>query len=92
MKSGDKRVAVVFGTARRKTKRHRQPYYDNKVLTVLRRIWMISDYLCGKSLSSFLKEVVSVLEKFGGTKVKCPNKTKASQNKPCYHRQAFERE
>jgi hypothetical protein len=65
VKSADKRIAVVFGTTRRKTKRHRQRYYDNKVVNVLRSIWIISDYLCGKRLSYFLKEVVPVLEKFG---------------------------
>lgn len=62
---GGETVAVIFGMARRKTKKHRQRHYDNKVLNVLRSIWMISDYLCGKRLSSFLKEVVPVLEKFG---------------------------
>jgi len=64
LKRGGETVAVIFGEVRRKTKKHRQRQYDNKVVSVLRSIWMISDYLCGKRLAPVLKEIIPKLEKF----------------------------
>lgn len=64
LRRGDKTVAVIFCEVRRKIKKHRQRHYDKEVVNVLRSIWMISDYLCGKRLAPLLKEIVPTLEKF----------------------------
>ncbi|HEX3250770.1 MAG TPA: hypothetical protein VHS05_15165, partial [Pyrinomonadaceae bacterium] len=39
--------------------------YDQQVLIILRQIWMILDYICGKRLVAIMPEVISRLEYFG---------------------------
>jgi hypothetical protein len=63
-----KPVTVILGQ-RGKTPRHRAKVYDSKVLTVLRSIWIVSDYICCKRLAPFIREIVPVLEKFGELKL-----------------------
>jgi len=65
LKVKGKRVVVIVGGNKTKIKRQARRIYDDKVLRILKGIWLISDYLCGKRLAPFLKEVVPVLEKFG---------------------------
>ena len=43
--------------------------YDQQVLVVLRQIWMILDYICGKRLVAIMPEVLGRLEYFGELKV-----------------------
>lgn len=58
LKVKDKTVAVILGQLRQKTKRQRRRVYDEKVLSVLRSIWLISDCICGKRLAPLLKEII----------------------------------
>ena len=82
LRRGGETVAVIFGVARRKTKKHRQRHYDNKVLNVLRSIWMISDYLCGKRLAPLLKEIIPRLEKFREIKLDAKTRKKLLRISP----------
>ena len=43
--------------------------YDQQVLLILRQIWMILDYICGKRLVAIMPEVIRRLEYFGELKV-----------------------
>lgn len=43
-------------------RRCRERYYDDKVLSALRKIWAILDWICGKRLAAAIPEVVPVLE------------------------------
>ena len=43
--------------------------YDQQVLIILRQIWMILDYICGKRLVAIMPEVIRRLEYFGELKV-----------------------
>ena len=43
----------------------RKKVYDEEVLTVLRDVWKIMDYICGKRLQPVLGETVKRLEHFG---------------------------
>jgi hypothetical protein len=43
--------------------------YDQQVLLVLRQVWMILDYICGKRLAAIMPEVLARLEHFGELKV-----------------------
>ncbi|HGJ67341.1 TPA: hypothetical protein ENS27_18420 [bacterium] len=79
---GDKTVAVIFGEVKRKTKRRRHPKYDKEVLNVLRSIWMISDYLCGKRLYALLKEIIPKLEKFREIKLDAGTRDKLLKISP----------
>lgn len=58
---------IRFSGKRRQSRRCRQ--YDEKVLVVLRRIWLILDFICGKRLVAIMAEVLRRLEYFGELKV-----------------------
>lgn len=58
-------MAVTLGGSRKKAKRQRTRQYDVLVIGVLRSMWIVSDYLCGKRLASFIKSALSFLERFG---------------------------
>lgn len=68
---GTKRVIFVPGHARaRGTPRQRRRGYGTKVfLGALRRLWSLSDGLCGKRLVVFIREVVPHLEHQGALQV-----------------------
>jgi len=57
-----KRIKYV---ADRKTKREKKRFYDKEVFMVLKKIWIICDYICSKRLAPFLEEIIPVLEKHG---------------------------
>jgi hypothetical protein len=57
------RVYKAGTVGRRRPERQRE--YDDRVLEVLRRVWVIMDYICGKRLVSVLGETVERLERFG---------------------------
>lgn len=78
----DKTVAIIFGKVNRKSKRHRKRNYDKDVLNVLRSIWMISDYLCGKRLAPLLKEIIPQLEKFREIKLSAKMRKKLLKISP----------
>lgn len=45
--------------------RRRARKYDRAVLSVLREIWAICNYICGKRLAPYLPEILPVLERCG---------------------------
>ncbi len=40
-----------------------------KVLTTLKQLWRLSDYLCGKRLSEYTEETLPILERFNEIKL-----------------------
>lgn len=75
-------VAVILGQPRQKIKRQRKRIYDENVLHVLRSIWFISDYICGKRLAPLLKEIIPRLEKFKEIKLNAKTKEKLLRISP----------
>jgi hypothetical protein len=68
---GTKRVIFVPGHARKVgAPRHRRRQYGTKAfLDALKRLWALSDGLCGKRLVVFIREVVPQLERQGALQV-----------------------
>ena len=58
-------TAAESKSAREKSRR----VYDQQVLIILRQLWMILDYICGKRLVAILPEVLRRLEYFGELKI-----------------------
>jgi hypothetical protein len=61
---------VVQADRRSKRKRKRKRVYDEEVLRVLRKIWVIMNYMCGKRLAAILKEIIPKLEEHGEIEVR----------------------
>jgi hypothetical protein len=55
---------VLVGDCRKRVKRNRNRTYDEQVARVLKRVWLIMGFICGKRLKPALKEVIPVLEKY----------------------------
>lgn len=68
---GARRVVFIPGHARTLgTSRHRRKGYGTKdFLDALKRLWALSDGLCGKRLVVFIREVVPQLERQGALRV-----------------------
>lgn len=63
---GQQRVIFVVGQARPVgARRDRSRCYGDDVLKVLKRLWVISDGLCGKRLVAFIREALPILERCG---------------------------
>lgn len=75
-------VAVILGQPRQRIKRQRRRTYDEGILSVLRSIWFISDYLCGKRLAPLLKEIIPRLEKFKEIKLDAKTRRKLLRISP----------
>lgn len=75
LKVNGKDVIAVMGE-KRKTQRQRARQYGGEVLRILRSIWEVSDYLCGKRLAPFIKETVPSLERFGELKLAADTRQK----------------
>lgn len=56
---------VIVGQWGRKKSRDKPRSYDEKVIRVLRKIWVIMDCMCGKRLVGVLGELIPVLEEHG---------------------------
>lgn len=54
---------VLVGDCRKKVKRTRDRIYDERLVRVLKRVWLIMGFICGKRLKPELKEVIPILEK-----------------------------
>lgn len=65
--TGEYVVAVLGQKA--KAQRHRRRHYDGRLLSVLRSLWELSDYLCGKRLAPFIRKALHQLERFGEIKL-----------------------
>lgn len=55
---------VLVGDCRKKVKRTRDRTYDEQVVRVLKKVWQIMGFICGKRLKAALKEVIPTLEKY----------------------------
>jgi len=55
---------VLVGECRKKVKRTRERIYDGQVVRVLKRVWAIMDFICGKRLKPAFKEVIPILERY----------------------------
>jgi len=55
---------VLVGDCREKVKRARDRIYDEQLVRVLKRVWVIMDFMCGKRLEPALQEVVPILERY----------------------------
>jgi hypothetical protein len=55
---------VLVGDSRKKVKRIRDRTYDEQVVRVLKKVWQIMGFICGKRLKAALKEVIPTLEKY----------------------------
>ncbi|VUT26916.1 MAG: Integrase core domain protein [Candidatus Methanolliviera sp. GoM_oil] len=62
-------LRIVVGAPKRKKKRKRPRRYDDKVLKVLKKLWFLLDYMCGKRLAPALKNILPLLEKLGEIEV-----------------------
>jgi len=60
---------IKYVADKRKNKRKKKKIYDQEVLTALKEIWKIADYICSKRLAPYLSEVIPVLEKWGEIKL-----------------------
>lgn len=67
---GSRKKQIKTPRARGQNRKH----YDQRVLEVLRRIWLILDFICGKRLVAIMPEVLKRLEYFG--ELKCDAKTR----------------
>lgn len=68
LKVKGKRVTTVLGEAR-KSRRHKARKYGDRISNILRSLWELSDYLCGKRLVPFIRTALPRLEKFGEIRV-----------------------
>jgi len=65
LRGEDGRRIILVGDRDKKRKRKKPRKYGDEVRRVLKRIWMILDFPCGKRLAPYLKEIVRVLEREG---------------------------
>lgn len=56
---------IVVGDATKRVRRRRSRVYDEAVVVVLTRLWMLLDYLSGKRLAPAVKVVIEALERHG---------------------------
>jgi len=54
--------SIKYVSSNQKAKRKKIKYYDQEVLTKLKEIWKICDYICSKRLALFLGKIIPVLE------------------------------
>lgn len=54
---------VIKADVTKKATRQRQRVYGEKVKRVLRQVWEMMDYICGKSLAPVIAEIIFKLEK-----------------------------
>jgi hypothetical protein len=55
---------IFKGDARIKIHRKRKPVYDEAVVSALKFIWKLMDFICGKRLKQIINEAIDNLEKF----------------------------
>lgn len=84
MTRGSLNVLLVEDRRRKKRKQTRLKArkYGGEVYRALKKIWIISDCICGKRLAPFLPEIVPVLEKFKELEVDQETKEKLLEISP----------
>lgn len=65
---------VVVGDVGKRSRCKRPKVYDGKFVGVLRAIWVIMDYICGKRLAAILPELVEKLEQH--REIRCDRETR----------------
>ena len=78
-KAGDKKVLVVGVPRKKKERGVRTPHYDEQAVAVLKKVWKVMDYICGKRLVSVLGEMTDLLERVG--EIKCDRETREKLSK-----------
>lgn len=68
LRSHGKRIRIskdtqVVGDITKRTTRIKHKTYDERVSNVLKKLWFIMDFICGKRLAPILKELISALER-----------------------------
>ena len=76
---GDKKALVVGASRKKKEPRVRTPLYDERAVAVLRKVWRIMDYICGKRLAPVLGEMTDLLERVG--EIRCDRDTREKLSK-----------
>ena len=56
---------IKYVADNKRIKRKKKRFYDQEVFMVLKKIWIICDYICSKRLAPFLSEIIPVLERHG---------------------------
>ena len=65
LRTGGQKFVRKQATAAESKPEKSRKVYDQQVLIILRQIWMILDYICGKRLVAIMPEVIRRLEYFG---------------------------
>ena len=60
---------IKYVADNKRIKRKKKRFYDQEVFMVLKKIWIICDYICPKRLAPFLSEIIPVLERHGEIKL-----------------------
>lgn len=76
---GDKKILVVGAPRKKKEPRIRAPLYDEPAVAVLKKVWKVMDYICGKRLAPVLGEMTDLLERKG--EIKCTSETREKLSK-----------
>lgn len=69
-------VKLVVGRPRRAKRRRPPQRYDQEVLSPLKQIWYVFDFMCGKRLVVVLRTMLPVLESFGEIELSEPVRDK----------------
>jgi hypothetical protein len=64
------------GGIKLKKRRIRRRFFDDRVHSALKQVWVIMDCICGKRLAPILKEIVGVLVRNGELRVKAETREK----------------
>lgn len=73
---GQRVVVIVGGGSGAKRQRKRPRRYDQAVVDALKRLWAISNGLCGKRLVVFIRQTLPILERFGELSLQEPVRSK----------------
>lgn len=75
-------VIFLLGKRPKKKRKTKPRIYDDGVLKLLKKLWCMSDCLCGKRLASYIRETLPVLENYGEINVDETTKEKLMKISP----------
>lgn len=75
-------VLIEDGRRKRKQTRLKAKKYGQEVFRALRKVWAVSDCICGKRLAPFLSEIIPALERFKELRIDKETKEKLFQISP----------
>jgi hypothetical protein len=76
---GDKKVLAAGAPRKKKEQRGRIPVYDERAVAVLKKVWKVMDYICGKRLAPVLGAMTELLERQG--EITCDRETREKLSK-----------